>query len=117
MKVFYELHSNKQYKSGHAVLIWIQRIHRQYIFITQSDEVKEVTTCSFTDKETKFNNAYLPLFNGSVVKNTYKLNKKMIITGPNAAGKTTLLKTTIFNILFTQQTGCGFYDSCKTQPL
>ena len=37
----------------------------------------------------------------------------MIITGPNAAGKTTLLKTTLINIIFNQQFACGFYDSAS----
>ena len=116
MKVFYELHSNKQYNQAMQFSFGFNGYIDNIYSLHSQMKSKEVTTCSFTDKETKFNNAYLPLFNGSVVKNTYKLNKKMIITGPNAAGKTTLLKTTIFNILFTQQTGCGFYDSCKLNP-
>jgi DNA mismatch repair ATPase MutS len=40
----------------------------------------------------------------------------MIITGPNASGKTTILKSTLINILFSQQFGCGFYDSAKIKP-
>jgi DNA mismatch repair ATPase MutS len=40
----------------------------------------------------------------------------MIITGPNAAGKTTLLKTTIFNIILSQQIGFGFYKKAKLEP-
>ena len=50
------------------------------------------------------------------VKNSVKLKKNMIITGPNASGKTTILKSTIINILLTQQFGCGFYDSAKLKP-
>ena len=34
----------------------------------------------------------------------------MLITGPNAAGKTTLLKTTLFNLILSQQIGYGFFD-------
>ena len=40
----------------------------------------------------------------------------MIITGVNASGKTTYLKTTTINIIFTQQFGYGFYDSFKIRP-
>jgi DNA mismatch repair ATPase MutS len=40
----------------------------------------------------------------------------MIITGPNASGKTTLLKTTTINIIFSQQFGCGYYKSCTLNP-
>ena len=48
------------------------------------------------------------------VKNNIDLKKNIIITGPNAAGKTTLIKATIINLLLTQQIGFGFYDSCET---
>lgn len=54
--------------------------------------------------------------NNNPIKNTIKLNKNLIITGPNASGKTTILKSTLINIIFTQQFGCGFYDSAKINP-
>lgn len=68
-------------------------------------------------KKTIFENSYYAsLKNSSPIKNTVKLNKNIIITGPNASGKTTILKSTLINILFTQQFGCGFYDSAKMSP-
>ena len=64
-----------------------------------------------------FKNAYFPtLVNSNPVKNNYELKKHMLITGPNAAGKTTLLKTTIFNIILSQQTGYGFYEKAEFEP-
>lgn len=50
------------------------------------------------------------------VKNTVSLDKSIIITGPNASGKTTAIKTTLLNIIFTQQIGAGFYDKCRIIP-
>ena len=64
----------------------------------------------------KFKNAYYPvLMHSDPVKNSYDL-KNMIVTGPNAAGKTTLLKTTLINVILGQQTGCGFYESATLFP-
>jgi DNA mismatch repair ATPase MutS len=40
----------------------------------------------------------------------------MTITGPNAAGKTTLIKSTLLNIIFSQQFGYGFYKKAKLVP-
>lgn len=51
-----------------------------------------------------------------VVKNNANLDAHNVITGPNASGKTTFLKTTALNIIFSQQLGVGFYDSCCLVP-
>lgn len=68
-------------------------------------------------KKTLFRKAYYaPLKDGSPIKNTLALKKNIILTGPNASGKTTTLKTTLLNILFTQQLGCGFYESARVCP-
>ena len=48
---------------------------------------------------------------GGPVKNTVSLDKRLVITGPNASGKTTILKMTMLNILFSQQLGHGFYEA------
>jgi hypothetical protein len=40
----------------------------------------------------------------------------VIITGPNASGKTTLLKTTAINIIFSQQVGVGYYSKSLLKP-
>ena len=50
------------------------------------------------------------------VKNNCSFEKNMIISSPNAGGKTTMIKTTTINIIFSQQIGCGFYKSCILNP-
>lgn len=76
-----------------------------------------------TSTYTEFANQYYPpllLRNQDgcgIVKNTVCMDKNMILTGPNASGKTTILKTTAMNVIFTQQLGCGFYSKgCLTEP-
>jgi hypothetical protein len=68
-------------------------------------------------QKTAFTNAYYPALIGSTpIKNSYDLSKHLIITGPNASGKTTTLKTTLINILVSQQFGCGCYDRATVKP-
>lgn len=56
-------------------------------------------------------NVYTPIVGKTnIVKNTVKLDKQMLITGPNASGKTTLLKATLLNVLLAQQIGCGYFS-------
>jgi hypothetical protein len=62
------------------------------------------------------NNYYAVLKDRNPVKNTVSFDKNIIITGPNASGKTTVLKSILINLLFTQQWGCGCYDSAFVKP-
>lgn len=53
-----------------------------------------------------------------IVKNDVRLDKwkNLVISGPNASGKTTMLKATLANLLLSQQVGFGCYDSCEFTP-
>ncbi len=73
-------------------------------------KIKKNSPCKFTE-------AYFPsIKHTKPIKNTYTLDKNILITGPNAAGKTTLLKTTLYNILLSQQIGCGYFKKAVINP-
>jgi DNA mismatch repair ATPase MutS len=61
-------------------------------------------------------NAYHPCIADNIVGNTVDMSNNIIITGPNAAGKTTLLKTTVINVLLAQQIGYGFHQGGYITP-
>jgi hypothetical protein len=85
----------------------------------KSDKQKKTDKPGKTDKKNPiFEKMYYPKFidNPNVVTNDCKLNKNIIITGPNASGKTTILKSALINILLSQQTGYGCFASLKLQP-
>lgn len=69
-------------------------------------------------KECDIKEQYYPphLLYETYVKNNTHFDKNMIITGVNASGKTTILKTTTINIIITQQVGCGFYSEFSIHP-
>ena len=76
---------------------------------------KYLNKCSFEDDKTKLINSYYIglLKNDKIIKNTIDISKNIIITGPNASGKTTIIKSCIFNILLSQQIGYGFYKNAN----
>ena len=78
------------------------------------------TTFSTSKDKPIFKKMYYPKFidntDSTIVKNDCNLNKNIIITGPNASGKTTTLKTALINILLSQQIGCGCFESLKLCP-
>lgn len=63
-----------------------------------------------------FKQIYYPAHIQNAVKNDVSLEKNIIITGVNASGKTTILKTVAINTIFTQQFGMGFYENCNMVP-
>ena len=75
---------------------------------------KKINSANFTNKLIfNLKNMYHPTIT-KPVKNNIDMKKNIIITGPNAAGKTTTIKATIINTLITQQIGYGFYDHALT---
>ena len=126
MKSFYKLYKDEDYKEAlqysfgfngyihniNQMKKSVQEGHMSAFKIMNGSKNK----CK-KNRKTLFKNAYFPSLVGKMpVKNTYNLKKPMLITGPNAAGKTTMLKTTIFNILCSQQTGFGFYEFARFSP-
>jgi hypothetical protein len=82
---------------------------------SQSQSQKQV---SKGNKKPVFKKMYYPKFidDKNIIKNDCDLNKNMIITGPNASGKTTTLKTVLINVILSQQVGFGCFDKLKMMP-
>ena len=126
LKYFYELHTNMEYNEAimyslgfNKYIGCIQGLQQNIInkkmnfvtFIKKETNDKETNNKETNNKGIFKNSYYACLKDESPVKNTIKFNKTRIITGPNASGKTTILKSTLINIIFSQQFGCGFYSS------
>jgi DNA mismatch repair ATPase MutS len=118
-KCFYELHTDKIYDDTIMFSLGFNGYVDCLKGLQNNILERKINYATFIDesKKTVFENSYYAsLKNLNPVKNTVKLKKNIIITGPNASGKTTILKSTMINILMTQQFGCGFYDSAKIKP-
>jgi hypothetical protein len=118
-KCFYELHTDKMYDDAIMYSLGFNGYIDCLKGLQNNILERKINYATFINesKKTVFENSYYAtLKNLNPIKNTVKLKKNMIITGPNASGKTTILKSTMINILMTQQFGCGFYDSAKIKP-
>ena len=119
LKTFYELYDNKVYNDAFMYSFGFNGYIDLLEGLIDNITDKKVHFCEFIseNKKTIFKNSYYAcLKDANPVKNTVKLSKNLIITGPNASGKTTILKSTLINIIFSQHFGCGFYDSAKINP-
>tara|TARA_B110000305_G_C19462283_1_gene655405 strand:+ start:2956 stop:4644 length:1689 start_codon:yes stop_codon:yes gene_type:complete len=109
MKMLYYIYYNEQFHNSimysfgfNGYILNIQDI--------QNNIKRKIINPVNIGKVTRFSKAYYPVFKKTKhIKNDYSLKTNMIVSGPNASGKTTLIKTTLFNILISQQIGYGFY--------
>ena len=118
LKCYYELHSNKTYEISIQYSFGFEGFLDNLRGVAGHLRLGKVSLANFDiSKACTFKDQYYPpLMDEIPVKNSCSLKRKIIITGPNASGKTTLLKTTTLNIIFTQQMGCGFYSACVLNP-
>jgi hypothetical protein len=130
LKVYYELHTNSEYE--HALLYsmgmegYLQCMkevnrkintgvinHANYC-VKNSIVIKDGS--NNTVPETFITQQYYPPHKETGVRNNVVLDTFGVITGPNASGKTTYLKTTAINVILCQQVGVGFFDDCSIHP-
>ena len=135
MKCFYCLNKNENIINSLYFSFGFNGYLKNLETLQNFINTKVMNYCNYNNaKPTSFDNAYFANLNiidkceetcttikpiktskCKIVKNSYTLDKNIIITGPNASGKTTLLKSTLFNIILSQQIGCGFYDSASVK--
>lgn len=110
MKCFYDLYQNPAYNDALEYSFGFAEYSDCLSGIQENLATGAMNFAQFNKKTILKNNYYACLKDHSPIKNTISLNKNMTITGPNASGKTTILKSVLINIIFSQQFGCGFYD-------
>jgi len=119
LKCFYRLHSNLEYDDALRYSIGFEGYINNMTGISNNITSGNLSFAVFNSEGSncKFTQQYYPAYLGEkYVKNNCDFTKNIIITGPNASGKTTILKTTTLNIIFTQQFGVGFYKACSLTP-
>jgi hypothetical protein len=115
MKCYHDLNNHKEYDESLSFSIGFEGYMNNMIGIYNHIESSELNFCTFTKKNLDIKEQKYPLYVDAIT-NDLNLSTNVIITGPNASGKTTLLKTTAINIIFSQQFGGGFYKKCKINP-
>ena len=118
MKCFYDVYNDKDCNDSMLFAFGFMGYIETVKGLNENINKGHINICEYrTDKESSFKNSYYaPFKEKENVSNSYSLESNKLITGPNASGKTTILKTTIFNIILSQQVGFGFYTSANINP-
>lgn len=130
MKCFYDMYEHTAYNDAFMYSFGFHGYLNNISGLKRNIDDKHIHACKFINKD-KYNHnrknkhnkknifekAYYPnLISCDHIKNNCNLNKSMIITGPNASGKTTMLKTILINSILSQQFGNGCYKKAKIIP-
>ena len=114
MKHFYTLYADTDIENIISYSFGFHGYIDSILGIYNNIQTKKLNACKFSNKITfELKNMHHPAIKNPI-KNNINMKKNIIITGPNAAGKTTTIKATIINLLLTQQIGLGFYEKSIT---
>jgi len=119
LKCFYELHSNAHYEDSLRYSMGFEGYINNLTGIYHHLSYGKISNTTFSTEPlaTKIKKQYYAVYIDSKhVKNNCDLSNNIIITGPNASGKTTMLKSTAINIILSQQFGMGCFQSCVICP-
>jgi hypothetical protein len=120
MKHYYQIFANESVKNAISYSFGFNSYFEHLSGLKSLILTKKIAPCTFVksaEKKTYLHSSYYaPLMNQNPIKNKILLHKKTTITGPNAAGKTTLIKSTLLNVILSQQFGYGFYKKAKLLP-
>jgi len=113
MKLYYDIYFNEDTHNTFMYSVFLHQYDTDISALHTLVKNKKLNKCKISNKTSIKNMYYLPHINDNPVKNSIDLEKNIIITGPNASGKTTVLKSLFINILLSQQFGYGCYSSAK----
>ena len=119
LRNFYELYDSSELNSAFLYSFGFNGYYLCLEGLIKNTNCKDMNFVSYNKKKGK--NVFKKSYYGALlalkpIKNDISLKENLIITGPNASGKTTVLKTTLINIILSQQLGCGFFTSGKLYP-
>ena len=114
MSLFYDLHYNKDFNTTFYYSYHVNEYVNDLNHWKKLYKTKKIRTCGFKCKSTYMKGSYyLFHYKDKPIKNDINIDKNIIITGPNASGKTTLLKSILLNIILSQQIGFGSYKKAN----
>jgi hypothetical protein len=114
MTINYELFIEKHIDDAFMFSIYLN----QYMEDIQSMKKlvnKKIHKCKFRSNTKIEGMYYLPHIKEKPVLNDIDLSQNIMITGPNASGKTTILKALLINLLMSQQFGYGCYKKANVK--
>ena len=113
MQLYYDLFMNE---SNHLALqysFFIHDLNNDYLSIQKAVHTHQLRPCKYKKTTSMKGMYYLAHLHETNVRNDVDLQHNLLVSGPNASGKTTLLKSLFLNVIMSQQFGYGCYEKAS----
>jgi hypothetical protein len=110
MSLYYDLFMNEENHKAIQYTFFLHNFNHDILHIQDAVKTHKLNACKYKKKTSIKGMYYLAHMNETNIKNSIDLKNNLLISGPNASGKTTLLKSLFLNVIMSQQFGYGCYD-------
>ncbi len=110
MQLYYDLFMNETYHKAMQYTFFLHDYNMDMLWIYAAVRSKKLKPCKYGKKTVMNGMYYLALMDEPSVRNDIDLKTNLLISGPNASGKTTVLKSLLLNAILSQQWGYGCYE-------
>jgi len=110
MQLYYDLFMNSTYHKAIQYTFFIHDYNLDIRSIQSNIQSKQLKPCKYGKKTRIKGMYYIALMHEPSIRNDVDLKMNLLISGPNASGKTTILKSLLLNVIMSQQFGYGCYD-------
>jgi len=113
MCVYYQLFMKET--NHHALLysFFLHDFNEDILSIQNAVQSKQLNACRYKKKTNMKGMYYLAHMHETPVRNDIDMTHNLLISGPNASGKTTILKSLLLNVIMSQQFGFGCYKKAS----
>ena len=112
MATYYELYHDDLFDTSFKYIFNLNEYNNDLHKLTALVYGKQINPCVFSKQSSIIKKGYyLPYLHTEHITNDVSLNNNMLITGPNASGKTTTIKSILINLIMGQQFGMGCYKT------
>jgi hypothetical protein len=113
MKLYYQLFMKTEHHEVISYTFFMHEFNRDILSLQKHINNRSLRPCKYKKKTVMKGLYYLPHIHDNKIRNTVDLKDNLIVSGPNASGKTTLLKSVFLNVIMSQQFGYGCYEKAS----
>lgn len=115
MKLYYQFFMNSDNHDAISYTFFIHEYNQDILSLQKRVKDRSLRPCKYKNKTSIKGLYYLPHIHDNKIRNDVDLKDNLIVSGPNASGKTTILKSLFLNVIMSQQFGYGCYEKASIQ--